>query len=196
MPLKKPFGKKVPANVPEILVDNIYFHSAENVENWKFVYQRRLDLERELGKDAFECKEVMDLTKEVGLMKSVADFGKCYEILVKEFIVNISKDCDNKRSKDFKKVYVRGKCVEFSPEIINKFMGRSEEEQAEVEVSYNFICMEIIGKQVKEWPRKWKLSAGCLSVKYTVLHRIGASNWVPTIILPTLLQGWVSLFTL
>lgn len=97
-------------------------------------------MERELGKDYFECKEVMDLIKEVGLMKSVAGFGKCYEMLVKELIMNISKDCNNKRSKEFRKVYVRGKCVEFSPEFINRFIGRSEEEQAKVEVSDNVIC--------------------------------------------------------
>ncbi|XP_050896386.1 uncharacterized protein LOC127103151 [Lathyrus oleraceus] len=107
MPLKKSSGKKVPINVPEVPIDNIYFDSVENVEKWKFVYQRRLALERELGKDAFECKEVMDLIKEVGLMKSVSGFGKCYKMLVKEFIVNISNKCDNKRSKEFKKVYVR-----------------------------------------------------------------------------------------
>ena len=60
--------------------------------------------------------------KEAGLMKSVSGFGKCYEMLVKELIVNISKECDNKMSKEFIKVYVRGKCVEFSLEIINKLM--------------------------------------------------------------------------
>ncbi|XP_050889927.1 uncharacterized protein LOC127095256 [Lathyrus oleraceus] len=119
-PLKKVVGKKVPVNVLEVPIDNISFHSVENVEKWKYVYQRRLDLERELGKDALECKEVVSLIENVGLMKSVAGFGKCYKILLKEFIVNIYKDCDNKRSKEFRKVYVRGKCVEFSPEIINR----------------------------------------------------------------------------
>ncbi|XP_050896478.1 uncharacterized protein LOC127103258 [Lathyrus oleraceus] len=166
MPIKKDVGKKVPANVPEVPIDNIFFNSVENVEKWKFVHQIRSTLERELGKDAFECAEVMDLIKEDGLMKSVAGFGKCYEMLVKEFIVNMSKDCDNKRNKKFRKVYVIGKRVEFSPEIINRFMSRSEEEQVEVEV--------------KKWPRKGKLSIGCLSVKYIVLHRVGAANWVPT----------------
>ncbi|XP_050915165.1 uncharacterized protein LOC127130144 [Lathyrus oleraceus] len=123
---KKAYGKKVLDNMHEAPIGNISFHSVESVEKSKFVHQRRLALERELSKNAFECKEMMDLIKEVGLMKSVAGFGKCYEMLIKEFIVNISKDCDNKRSKEFRKVYVRGKCVEFSPEIINRFMGRSE----------------------------------------------------------------------
>lgn len=33
---------------------------------------------------------------------------------------------------------------------------------------------------MKEWPRKWKLSTSVLSVKYVVLHKFGAVNWVPT----------------
>lgn len=45
-------GKKVPANVHEAPIDNISFHCVANVEKWKYVYQRKLTLERELGKDA------------------------------------------------------------------------------------------------------------------------------------------------
>ena len=97
-------------------------------------------------------------------------------MLVREFIMNIFKKCDNKRSKEFRKVYVRGRCMNFSPKIINRFLGRNEEEQAEIEVSDNVICSEITAKQVNEWPRKWKLFASALSVKYVVLHRIGAAN--------------------
>lgn len=70
--------------------------------------------------------------------------------------------------------------MDFSPKIINRFLGRNKEEQAEVEVYENVICKEITAKQVKEWTRKGKLSASDLSVKYDVLHRIGAANWVPT----------------
>lgn len=106
MPLKKVVGKKVPANVPKVPINNIFFHSVENVEKWKVMYQRRLDLERELGKDALECKEVVSLIENAGLMKSVAGFGMCYEKLVKEFIVIIPTDCDNKKSKEYIKVYV------------------------------------------------------------------------------------------
>ncbi|XP_050896340.1 uncharacterized protein LOC127103096 [Lathyrus oleraceus] len=140
---KQAFEKKIPANIPEVPNDNISFHFVENVEKWKFVYQRRLALGRELGKYAFECKEATSLTQEAGLMKTVTGFGKCYEMLVKEFIVNISNECDNKRSKEFRKV-------------------------------------EITAKQLKEWPMKGKLSTSALSVKYVVLHKIGAANWVPT----------------
>lgn len=106
----------------EALIDNISFHRVENVERWKYVFQMRLALERELGKDSFEYKEVVDLIMQAGLLKVVFGFGKCYEMLGKESIVNIPGDCDSPMSKEFKKVFVKGKCVEFSPEVLNKFL--------------------------------------------------------------------------
>lgn len=107
-------------------------------------------MERELRKDALECKEVVSLIENEGLMNSVDGFGKCYEMLVKDFIVNIPMDCYNKKSKEYKKVYVKGRCVEFSPEVINKFMGRCEDEQDELEVTDNTDCKEITAKQVSQ----------------------------------------------
>ncbi|XP_058765664.1 uncharacterized protein LOC131639175 [Vicia villosa] len=78
----------------------------------------------------------MELIYVAGLMKIVAHFATCYEVLVKEFIVNLSEECADRKSKEFRKV--------------------------------------------KSWPLKWKLSASKLSMKYAMLHKIGAANWVPT----------------
>lgn len=97
-------------------------------------------------------------------------------MLVKEFIVNIPADCDNKKNKDFIKVFVRGKCVQFSLDVINRYMVICEDEQVEIEVTNNLVCKEITTKQVLQWPRKGNLSANKLSVKYAILHMIGASN--------------------
>ncbi|XP_050875173.1 uncharacterized protein LOC127078787 [Lathyrus oleraceus] len=108
----------------------------------------------------------MDLIQEAGLMKTVTQFSKCYEMLVKEFIINLSEECVDGKSKEFRKVYVRGKCVNFSPPVINKYLGRHDEAQPELEV--------------RKWPLKGKLVASKLSVKYAMLHKIGAANWVPT----------------
>ena len=77
--------------------DNISFHSVGNAEKWKYLYQRRIALERELGAGALECKEIMELISYVGLMKIVTRFANCYETLVKEFIVNIPVDCADVR---------------------------------------------------------------------------------------------------
>jgi hypothetical protein len=133
-----------------------------------------------LGKDALEHEQIMKLVDKAGLKRSVSGFGNCYEMLVKEFIVNIPKDCDNPLSTEYIKVFVRGKCVEFSPEIINRVLSRSEEEHAKVEITDNDICKEITANQVKKWPIKGKLASSKLSVKYVVLHKVRVANWVPT----------------
>jgi len=64
-------------------------------QRWKFIYHRRLALERQLAKEALEMQIVMNLINEAGLLKTVSNLGNCYEKLVKEFLVNISEDCDN-----------------------------------------------------------------------------------------------------
>ncbi|XP_058733043.1 uncharacterized protein LOC131604629 [Vicia villosa] len=89
------------------------------------------------------------------------------------------EDCADRKSKDLRKVYVRGKCVTFSSTVINNCIGRYDEAQPEMEVSENKICEIITAKQVKGWPLKGKLSASKLSIKYARLHKIEASNWVP-----------------
>ncbi|KAH1193203.1 hypothetical protein GmHk_19G054297 [Glycine max] len=151
-----------------------------NAERWKFVYQRRLALERELGRAALDCKEIMDLITAAGLLKTVTKLGDCYESLVREFIVNIPSDITNRKSDEYQKVFVRGKCVRFSPAVINKYLGRPTDGVVDMTVSEHQIAKEITAKQVQHWPKKGKLSAGKLSVKYAILHRIGTANWVPT----------------
>ncbi|XP_058725701.1 uncharacterized protein LOC131596994 [Vicia villosa] len=180
MQVKKSVIKRSSVNVPNAPLDYISFHSVDSVERWKFVYQMRVAIERELGQDAFKIEEVIDLITVAGLIRTLTRFAKCFDILVKEFIMNIHVDCVDNRSKDFRKVYVRGRQVDFYPATINRYLGRSEEEVIELEVTDNQACMEITTDQVKVWPMKGKLSAGQLSVKYAILHKIGAANWVPS----------------
>ncbi|KAK2391001.1 hypothetical protein QL285_064501 [Trifolium repens] len=177
---KKVGGKIIPQNVPDVPMDNISFHFIESAQKWKFVANRRLALERELSAEALKQKEVIALIEKAGLMKTVSGIGECYEKLVKEFLVNIPEDCDNPLSKEHHRVYVRGKCVHFSPAIINKFLGNKEDGYAELEVTNTQVCKTITANQVKVWPLKGKVPSVMLSVKYAILNRIGTSNWVPT----------------
>ncbi|PNX61587.1 envelope-like protein, partial [Trifolium pratense] len=114
-----------------------------------YIYKRRLAVERELTKDALKCQDIFHLIKEAGLLKTVADFSPCYELLVKEFLVNIPEECDNPLSKDYQKVYVRGKCIDFSPTVINNYLGRSVEPKPELEVANDAVSTEITAGKVK-----------------------------------------------
>ncbi|KAK2408249.1 hypothetical protein QL285_043774 [Trifolium repens] len=144
---KKIGGRIIPQNVPDVPMDNISFHFIESAQKWKFVANRRLALERELSAEALEQKEIIALIEKAGLMKTVSGIGDCYEKLVKEFLVNIPEDCDNTLSKEYHKVYVRGKCVMFSPAIINKYLGNNEDGYAELEVTNNQVCKTITANQ-------------------------------------------------
>ncbi|XP_058741351.1 uncharacterized protein LOC131613721 [Vicia villosa] len=146
---KKPTTSKLAASVPEVPIDNISFHYPSSVNRWKYVYHKRLALERELAKNVLENKEIMDLFHEAGLLKIVVYVPTCYEMLVKEFIVNLSENCADRKSKDFRKIYVRGKCVTFSSTVINNFLGRSDEAQPELKVTDNKICEVITAKKVE-----------------------------------------------
>ncbi|XP_058784420.1 uncharacterized protein LOC131659224 [Vicia villosa] len=177
---KKPTTSKLAASIPEVPIDNVSFHYASSASRWKYVLQKRLVVERELAPNALENKEVLELIQEAGLLKTVCNLPKCYEKLVKEFVVNLSKDCGNSKSVDFRKVFLRGKCVSFSSSLINKFLERTDEAQTELEVIDNKVFQVITAKQVNRWPLKEKLIASKLSIKYAMLHKIGAANWVPT----------------
>ncbi|XP_058757874.1 uncharacterized protein LOC131631113 [Vicia villosa] len=168
---KKPTSSKLAAKVPNVPIDNISFHSTSSLNRWKYVYQKRLALERELAQNALDCKDIMELIHAAGLMKIVAHFATCYEVLVKEFILNLSEEYADRNSKEFRKVYVRGRCVTFSSTVINNYLGRSDEAQPELEVSDNKVCQVITANQIKSWRK--------LSMKYAMLHKIGAINWVP-----------------
>ncbi|XP_050915695.1 uncharacterized protein LOC127130773 [Lathyrus oleraceus] len=150
-PAKKTTVRKSPVKVLVVHLDNISFYLEDGAAKWKFVIQRRVAVERELGKDTIDVKEVMDLIQAAELLKTVVGFSQCYEGLVKEFIVNILEDISDKNNKEFCKVYVRG--------INNEGAG-------ELEVTNNQVCREITAKQVKVWPFKKHLPAGKLTIKY------------------------------
>jgi hypothetical protein len=99
----------------------------------------------------------MELLEKAELIKTVKDLGDCYEMLVKEFIVNITSAC-SEGSEEFRKVRVRGKDVKFSPTTINEYLGRNpiiEGDEAEL---VREVTNEITRGQVKEWPKKGLLS--------------------------------------
>lgn len=105
---KKNGGKKILANVVATPLDNVSFRSESRVERWKYVVQRRMEYEREPGEDAQECKELVNLIKAIGLWNIVAEVSPYFEKLVREFIVNLSCECNSEGSEEFGKVYVRG----------------------------------------------------------------------------------------
>ncbi|XP_057446843.1 uncharacterized protein LOC130738726 [Lotus japonicus] len=172
---KKYAGKRIRQNVPAVPIDHVSFHAEENVQKWKFVCQRIIAKEKEVGSDLLECKEMVALIEKAELMKTILKVGRRYERLVKEFLVNLSVEVGLPESFEFRNVYVRAKCVEFSPAVINKALGRSVVEFVDEELSLDVIVKELTAGQVKKRPFKKLLSTENLSVKYAILNKIGAT---------------------
>ncbi|XP_050889812.1 uncharacterized protein LOC127095121 [Lathyrus oleraceus] len=82
-PAKRQAVQKSPGKVAAVHLDNISFHLEDGAAKWKYVIQRRVAIEKELGQEAVEVKEVIELIKNVGLMKIVVTLPQCYEGLVK-----------------------------------------------------------------------------------------------------------------
>ncbi|CAJ2635129.1 unnamed protein product [Trifolium pratense] len=180
MSAKKAMPQSVAPDIEDFPCDNVSFHLPSYAQRWGIICKRRLALERELGKDILECEEIVSLINDAGLIKTVWGLGSCYEKLVREFVVNIPIGCDNPLDKEFQKVYVRGKCVTFSPSVINKVLGNADDPHPDIDVSDNVVCKTITAEKVKTWPKKAKVPAVKLTQKYAILNRIASVNWVPT----------------
>ncbi|XP_050876764.1 uncharacterized protein LOC127080497 [Lathyrus oleraceus] len=97
-PAKRQAVQKSPGKAVAVHLDNISFHLEDGAAKWKYVIQRRVAIERELGQEAVEVKEVIELIKNVGLMKTLETLPQCYEGLEREEIEKTGKD-SNARSK-------------------------------------------------------------------------------------------------
>ncbi|XP_057444209.1 uncharacterized protein LOC130736391 [Lotus japonicus] len=173
-------GKRVPLNIPDAPMDNVSFHTAESAQRWKFVYQRRIAREKELSEEALKVDEIVSLLTQAGLINTVKDLGRCYDQLIREFIVNIPVDCNDVDSPGFQKVFVRGKCITFSPAVVNEFLMRDAVVVNEGEPSLHMVAHTLTGGLVKKWPKQGLLPSAKLSAKFAVLNKIGAANWVAT----------------
>lgn len=111
--------------------------------------QIRVALEKDTSKDNLDCQEIWDLLKKDGLMKIMTDIGPWYEKLVQEFVINLSNECNKKGIKEFWKVYVRGWCMNFSPKVINAYLGRSKSTESDGVPSSDKVAREIITNQVQ-----------------------------------------------
>lgn len=112
-------------------------------------------------------------------MKTVTELGPYYTKLVPKFIVNLFVNVENKQSQQYIRVFVRGRCIKFSPKVINAYVGRSKFASSQKIPSLDQIAREIIGGKVKKLPKKSGIPTRSLNVKYAMLNIIGAIKWPP-----------------
>ncbi|XP_038904247.1 uncharacterized protein LOC120090596 [Benincasa hispida] len=118
--------RKIPPNVPIVLIDDISFHSEDNVQRWKFVVQRCIVDEKTFSDQTKSCLKIMDLLQHVGLLKTVVNLSPFYPQLLRELIVNLPSKFDDPNNPDYKKIHTHGNCFFISPATINAYLGRTK----------------------------------------------------------------------
>ncbi|XP_045791330.1 uncharacterized protein LOC123886038 [Trifolium pratense] len=155
---KETAADKVVNENPEVIIVNETTVS----DKWKFVYHRRLALERNLKDDILECQSVVEALEYAA-------------------------------SPEYRQVFVRGKCVKFSPTVINQHLQRSSDEVAALKVTDNEVCKVLtgdvargLGKFIYAVGTKAKFDYGSYFFHETLSHAMTYAVEKP-VALPTLL---------
>ncbi|TYK21889.1 flocculation protein FLO11-like [Cucumis melo var. makuwa] len=125
------------------------------------------------------CPAILELIRNAGLIRTVSEVGPFYPRLMRELIVNLPSDFNDSSADKYQKVHIRGVCFNVSPELLNAYLGLTM--HADYAVSYptlERLVEELIGGTVPVWPVDGQLPVASLTVKYSILHQIGISNWI------------------
>ena len=100
--------------------------------------------------------------------------------VVHEFYANLIENIFVPREKEFEKVYVRAYVYDFSPKVICNYLNTPYFDLNENKKDYvlDDVASELLGTTV--WPRSNALRVTDLTLKYSSLHKIVLSNWLPT----------------
>ena len=104
--------------------------------------------------------------------------------VVHEFYANLIENIFVPREKEFEKVYVRAYVYDFSPKVICNYLNTPYFDLNENKKDYvrDDVASELLGTTM--WLRSNALRVTDLTLKYSGLHKIVLSNWLPTSMSP------------
>ncbi|GAA0145918.1 hypothetical protein LIER_05992 [Lithospermum erythrorhizon] len=116
-------NKRVSKNVTTVSIENVALNSEEEEAKWRFVASRRIDAEKMLSENTKKNTDIMSILEDASIMPTVKTVGPYYPTLVREFICNMIEEIDDPKSPNFQKVTLRNCTIEFSPSIIDAYLG-------------------------------------------------------------------------
>ncbi|VFQ98325.1 unnamed protein product [Cuscuta campestris] len=113
------------------------------------------------------------------LFKSVTLPGSFVKRVIQEFYINLSESCVDVDDPSYHKVFVRGRLYDFSPSVINNFLGTTSNP------AITLIAEETVWNDLTNGLRdyqhgKTKVPSSVLKSSYALLLRIAAFHWLPT----------------
>ncbi|TYJ96982.1 flocculation protein FLO11-like [Cucumis melo var. makuwa] len=177
----KAVRRKAPPNVSSVPIDGVSFHSEEGAHKWKYVVKQRIANEANIADRYNFCSAILELIRNVDLIRTLSEVGPFYPRLMRELIVNLPSDFNDPSADEYQKVHIRGVCFNVSSELLNSYLGITL--LADYAVSYptlERLPEDLTSGTVPVWPVDGQLPVAFLTIKYSILYRIGISNWIPS----------------
>ena len=153
---------------------------------WNFVCKRKPLSERVINVDDYKKIEVYELLNDRKLLGTVTMAKHNNKEIVLEFYANLKSDISDVAFPFFHKVTIRSHKFEFSPKLINDYLNRKKvksqrKRELDVFLDMKKVIVELTAQAVSIWPSNNKVPSSILSVKYSALHKIALTNWLPSL---------------
>ncbi|VFQ80717.1 unnamed protein product [Cuscuta campestris] len=113
------------------------------------------------------------------LLKSVTLPGSYVKKVIQEFYCNLTESCVTEDDTSYQKVFVRGKLYDFSPSVINSFLG-TDPNPVITPIDEETVWRDLTNGLKDYQHRKSKVPSSVLKSSYALLLRIAAFHWMPT----------------
>nr|GME09755.1 uncharacterized protein LOC109166667 [Ipomoea batatas] len=163
--LPKPYSKK--------------FLTKQNATKWekfttrKIISQKLLVLDK--MKDNEHISEILIHSQMLGIVTNIEPYE---ESVIHEFYNNLGAGTSIPSDPMYGKIYLRGKFYDFTPSLINDYMGTSTTESS-ANINSEQVAQELTAGNVSF--EKNKIKAASLSSKYAILQKIALVNWMPSL---------------
>ncbi|XP_031095075.1 uncharacterized protein LOC115999359 [Ipomoea triloba] len=163
--MPKPYSKK--------------FLTKQNATKWekfstkKIISQKLLVLDKMKGNE--QISKILIHSQMLGTVTNIEPYE---ESVVHEFYNNLGAGTSTPSDPMYGKVYLRGKFYDFTPSMVNDYMGTSNIENTP-NITSEQVAQELTAGNVSF--DKNKIKAASLTSKYAILQKIALVNWMPSL---------------
>ncbi|XP_031132051.1 proteoglycan 4-like [Ipomoea triloba] len=145
----------------------------EKVTTRKIINQKLLVLDK--VKDSEQISEILIHSQMLGTITNIEPYE---ESVIHEFYNNLGAGTSTPSDPMYGKIYLRGKFYNFTPSMINDYMGTSTTENS-ANINSEQVAKELTAGNVSF--EKNKIKAASLTSKYAILQKIALVNWMPSL---------------
>ncbi|GAA0184001.1 hypothetical protein LIER_31315 [Lithospermum erythrorhizon] len=150
---KRKAAKKGKRKGDNIIPDDATDESEEE-DTAELLRKRFILPERYLSDITYNNQTYIDILEGPTMLVVLADIGPHWPKMVRKFVCNNAVDIADLDSPMFHQVKLRGHMFSFSPELINKHYGRTNDGVAGATLKLVDIIEELTGMALKTWPTK------------------------------------------